>query len=620
MIQAIGLTSTTPRRRARPAIADLTFDVRQGEVTGLLGPAGAGKTTAVRLLLGIEPGRGATLVHGRPLHELPHPEREIGALVGDVPCHPRRSARGHLRMLCAAFGLPNSRAEDLLHLVGLDAIADEPLVTYSLGMDRRLGFAVALLTRPRALVLDDPVRGLPPREAAWVHDLVRRHAEAGGAVLLTGRDPRALARTADRVLALEEGRLVADESAGQFARTRLRPYVAVRSPYALRLAELLSRSGAEVVPAGGSRIAVYGSSSAAVGEAAYRHGILLHQLADRVAGEEEAGTGAPWETPHPAAPDRMPDRSPEESPEESPVETAARIAVPAADGAPAGPSLRGRLRTGPARPFGYEVRRGFGVPTPWWGMGAALLGSAAGTVMMTRYGTPPADRLGLISGWSPELPLPAAAIGAGGLGALSYGQEFRHPALTPGYGPEPRHPRLLLAKLAVGAALALLLAALAAVVDVALLRTGVAPGPVPDLAAASGTLAAWGALAVGCAWAGALAAAAFRTTALGIAAVLAVPLAAVPAVRMLLGAHAGRELADAGGALWSLVSGVPQGGTNALSGVLRFAAQPLVLALALCLAALVGAYAASALRGRRRGRRPTPVPGGRTVPATGKKG
>jgi ABC-type multidrug transport system ATPase subunit len=625
VIQAIGLTSSTPRRGGRPAVADLTFDVRGGEVTGLLGPAGSGKTAAVRLLLGIDSGRGATLVHGRPLHELPHPEKEIGALVGDVPCHPRRSARGHLRMLCSAFGLPVSRAEQLLHLVGLEAVADEPVATYSLGMDRRLGFAVALLARPRILVLDDPVRGLPPREAAWVHDLVRRHAAAGGAVLLTGRDPRALARTTDRVLALEDGRLVADESAGQFARTRLRPYVAVRSPYALRLAEVLSQGGAEVIAAGGSRIAVYGSSSAAVGEAAYRNGILLHQLADRTAGDR-TGAEVPAGPPHPAAPGQPPAQEsveePDARPAEHPADAPARplLPPPAPAGVVARLPHRTRLRTGPARPLGYEIRRGFGVPTAWWGLVAALLGSAVGTLLMTRFGTPPTDRLGLISGWSPELPLPAAAIGAGGLGALTYGQEFRYPALTPGYGPEPRHPRLLLAKIAVATALALVLAVLAVVLDVALLRTGLASGPVPDLAAAPGTLAAWAALSVGCAWAGVFAAAAFRTTGLGLAAVLAVPLLAVPAVRMLLGAHAGRELLDAGAALWSLISGVPQGGTNALSGALRFAAQPLVLALALCLTVLVGAYTASALRGRRRGRRPTPVPGSPTAPVTGEEG
>ncbi|WP_329137318.1 ABC transporter ATP-binding protein [Streptomyces sp. NBC_01476] len=584
MIQAIGLTSTS-RRKARPTVADLTFDILPGEVTGLLGPAGSGKSTALRLLLGTEAGRGATLVDGRPLHELPHPAREIGAVVGDVVGHPRRTARGHLRMLCSAFGVPLSRADEMLHLVGLDAMADERIGTFSLGMDRRLGFAVALLARPRALILDDPVRGLPPQEAAWVHELSRKHAAAGGAVLLTGRDARALARTADQVIALEKGRLVASESAEHFARTRLRPHVAVRSPYAQRLAGLLAESGAEVISTSGSRIAVYGTTSAAVGETAYRNGILLHHLADeavRVAVPETA------DIPQPVRTRKAP-----------PVRLIAH-------------------RTGPERPFGYELRRAFGVRTPWPAALLTLLGSMAGTVLMTRWGAAPTSPLRLVSGWATELPLPVAVIGAGGLGALGYGQEFTYPALAPGYGPEPRSPRLLGAKLAVSGATALLLATLATLLNLVMLRTAPgAPGAFDPLAH-PGALTAFGALAVGCAWAGVLAAAVFRTTALGLAAVMAVPVMVVPAVRMVLGGDGSRELGDAADALWSLVTGVSQGG-GAVSGTLRFAGQPVFLALVLSLAALVGAYAASALRGRRRGRRSTALRTGQTAPLTGEK-
>ncbi|WP_328916590.1 MULTISPECIES: ABC transporter ATP-binding protein [unclassified Streptomyces] len=590
MIQAIGLTST-PRRNARPTVRDLSFDIREGEVTGLLGPAGSGKTTALRLLLGVESGRGATLVDGRPLHELPDPVREIGALVGDVPGHPRRSARGHLRMLCAAFGVPVSRADEVLALVGLDEVADQRLGSYSLGMDRRLGFAVALLARPRALILDDPARGLPPREAAWVHDLVRRHAAEGGAVLLAGRDARALARTADHVIALDKGRLVADQAASDFARGRLRPYVAVRSPYAQRLAELLSDGGAEVVAESGSRIAVYGSSSAAVGETAYRHGILLHELADTA----PAGGGAEASGDDPAGAEPR------------------RVFIGRAP-------RRAGHRPGPVRPVGYEVRRAFGVRTPWPTVAVALVGSVLGALLLARTGATAASPMRLISGWAAELPLPAAAIGAGGLGALSYGQEFRYPALAPGYGPEPRSPRLLAAKLVVGAVAALLLAGLAAAVDVEVLRLTAGPARTPDPLAHPAALAAGAALAVGCAWAGVLAAATFRTTALGLSAVLAVPLLVAPAVRTLIGGHATRELGDAGGALWSVVSGASQGGGGTVARMLRLAGQPFFVALALSLAALAGACAAGALLGRWRGRRSTAVQTGPTAQLSGKKG
>ena len=590
VIQAIGLTSAS-RRNARPAVADLTFDVRQGEVTGLLGPAGSGKSSALRLLLGIDAGRGATLVDGRPLHELARPAHAIGSLLGDVAGHPRRSARGHLRMLCAAFGVPLSRADEVLELVGLDAVAREQLETHSLGMDRRLGFAVALLTCPRALVLDDPARGLLPREATWVHDLVRSHAAAGGAVLLTGRDAGALARTADHVVALDRGRVVADEPATRFARTRLRPYVAVRSPYAQRLAELLSDDGAEVISASGSRIAVYGTNSAEVGETAYRHGILLHELADETAD----GFGQPVGGSEPEPEGRR------------------RRAVR---------QRRTGDRPGPVRPLGYEVRRAFGVPTPWPAALTALVCSVLATVLITRTADVPASPMRLLSGWALELPLPAAAIGAGLLGALSYGQEFRYPALAPGHGPEPRSLRLLAAKLAVGAVTAVLLAAAATTGNLAVLHVlhPAAAHRVPDLLAHPGALAAWAALAVGCSWAGVLAAALFRTTALGLSAVLAVPLLVLPAVRTLLGKREVKEIADAGRALWSVSTGVSEDSGGSLARVLTFVGQPLFLALALSLTALVGAYTASALRGRRRGRRSTAVQTGPTAPLTSKKG
>ncbi|HEY5836411.1 ATP-binding cassette domain-containing protein [Streptomyces sp.] len=570
MIQAIGLTSTS-RRKAPPAVAGLTFDVRAGEVTALVGPARSGKSTALRLLLGMETGRGTTLVDGRPLHDLPDPVREIGALVGDVPGHPRRTARGHLRMLCAAFGVPPSRADEVLDLVGLQAVAGQRLGTYSLGMDRRLGVAVALLASPRALILDDPARGLPPREAAWVHELVRLHAAGGGAVLLTGRDARVMARTADHVIALDHGRLVADESAAHFARTRLRPHVAVRSPYAGRLGELLSEKGAEVVAASGSRIAVYGPSAAVVGETAYRHGILLHQLADETADPAVSAEGS----------------------SDNALTYRRRYAPPRGTG----------RRTGPVRPLGYEVRRGLGLRTPWPIAATALLGSVLATLLVTRVGTTPAAPLRLISGWPAELPLPAAAIGAGALGALTYGQEYRYPALAPGYGPEPRSPRLLAAKLAVSAVAALVLAALAATVDLALLRSPLGSGRAPDPLAVPAALVGWAALCIGCACVGVLAAAVLRTTALGLAVVLAVPVLVAPAVGALLGKRVAAELVDAGDALWSVVSGAPQEGGSTASGVLRFVTQPFVIALALSLTALAGACAASSLRGRRRARR-----------------
>ncbi|MGW7425137.1 ATP-binding cassette domain-containing protein [Streptomyces sp. NPDC054813] len=296
MIEAFGLTSN-PRKAHPPAVDDVTFEACAGRVTALLGEAGAGKTTALRLMLELQQGRGLTYFRGRPLHRIAHPSREVGVLLGDVPGHPARSVRGHLRMLCAATGVPVRRADEVLEAVGLVSLREERLGTLSRGVDRRLGLACALLPDPHTLVLDDPAHGLSSREGHWLHRMLRAHAAQGGTVLFATSDPKEAARAADRVVTLEAGRLVADQEATDFARTRLRPRVAVRSPHAARLAALLTKEArtdhrsVEVVSEGGNRLSVYGSTTAEVGEAAFRHGILVHQLADEV-GDMGAGAGA----------------------------------------------------------------------------------------------------------------------------------------------------------------------------------------------------------------------------------------------------------------------------------------------------------------------------------------
>ncbi|MGW1052307.1 ATP-binding cassette domain-containing protein [Streptomyces sp. NPDC002521] len=294
MIQAFGLTSN-PRKANRPAVDDVSFEAHAGHVTVLLGGAGAGKTTALRLMLELQQGRGITYFRGRPLHRIAHPSREVGVLLGDVPGHPARSVRGHLRMLCAASGVPARRADEVLEAVGLVSLREERLGALSRGMDRRLGLACALLSDPHTLVLDEPADGLSPREAQWLHGMLRAHADQGGTVLCATADPKEAARTADRVVTLDRGRLVADQSGRDFARTRLRPRVAVRSPHAARLAAVLTkeartaRRSVEVVQEGGNRLSVYGSTTADIGETAFRHGILVHQLADEIG---DMGPGA----------------------------------------------------------------------------------------------------------------------------------------------------------------------------------------------------------------------------------------------------------------------------------------------------------------------------------------
>ncbi|WP_234384844.1 ABC transporter ATP-binding protein, partial [Streptomyces sp. MMG1121] len=296
MIQAFGLTSN-PRKAHPPAVDDVSFEARSGQVTALLGGAGAGKTTALRLMLELQQGRGITYFRGRPLHRIAHPSREVGVLLGDVPGHPARSVRGHMRMLCAASGVPARRADEVLEVVGLVSFREERLGTLSRGMDLRVGLACALLPDPHTLVLDEPAAGLSTREVQWLHGMLRAHAQHGGTVVFTTADPKEAARTADRVVTLDGGRLVADQDAGEFARTRLRPRVAVRSPHAARLAALLTkeartgRCSVEVVREDGNRLSVYGSTTADIGETAFRHGILVHQLADEM-GDMGPGVGA----------------------------------------------------------------------------------------------------------------------------------------------------------------------------------------------------------------------------------------------------------------------------------------------------------------------------------------
>ncbi|MBJ6643411.1 ATP-binding cassette domain-containing protein [Streptomyces sp. BSE7-9] len=301
MIEAIGLTSI-PRKEQPPAVDNVSFEAHTGRVTALLGAPGAGKTTALRLMLELQRGRGITYFRGRPLHRVPHPAHEVGVLLGDVPGHPARSVRGHLRMLCAASGVPARRADEVLEAVGLVSLRDERLGTLSRGMDRRLGLACALLPDPHTLVLDDPARGLAVGERRWLYDMLREHAAQGGTVLCSTADPKEAARFADHVVTLDGGRVVADQRAADFARTRLRPRVVVRSPHAARLSVLLAQRArstqrsVEVVREGGNRLCVYGSTCAEVGETAFRNGIVVHQLADEV-GDMGPGAGTGAETP-----------------------------------------------------------------------------------------------------------------------------------------------------------------------------------------------------------------------------------------------------------------------------------------------------------------------------------
>ncbi|GAA4126884.1 ABC transporter ATP-binding protein [Streptomyces tunisiensis] len=713
VIEAIGLTSI-PRKEQPPAVDNVSFEAHTGRVTALLGAPGAGKTTALRLMLELQRGRGITYFRGRPLHGIPHPAHEVGVLLGDVPGHPARSVRGHLRMLCAASGVPARRADEVLEAVGLVSLRDERLGTLSRGMDRRLGLACALLPDPHTLVLDDPARGLAVGERRWLYDMLREHAAQGGTVLCSTADPKEAARFADHVVTLDGGRVVADQRAADFARTRLRPRVVVRSPHAARLSVLLAQGArstqrsVEVVREGGNRLCVYGSTCAEVGETAFRNGIVVHQLADEVgdmgpgagAGAEtstaqgpqpssaaiDAQTGpdpepeaaaaldsgpepefaspapdsgsepgfaspapdsgsepefappapdpdpepefappAPGSSPEPEPPTPAPDPSPEpepSAPAPAPAPGAAPAAsttleppqeAPADDTPQAAPSQQPttprptsvalpppvlvRPAPTPLRPVRYEIRRAAGVATGYIVGACVLAVSALTAVLLARIGHTPQPRL--LAAWPVELPLPPAALGAGLLGALAFGDEFRHPALAVDRGTVPRRLGLLTAKLFVASLTALALAVLTVgcTAEVLYLVYGselvALPADWPALSAG------WLALVTGCAWAGVLAAGVFRSTTAGLAAVVAVPLLVVPAVhKMTEGLSARGPVPFAGRLKGGLPPRWPFGGEQQLEALLRLLAQPVGGAMALSVLALLCAYAFTGLRSR----------------------
>ncbi|MFF2217292.1 ABC transporter ATP-binding protein [Streptomyces antibioticus] len=637
MIQAVGLTSN-PRKALPPAVDDVSFEARAGRVTVLLGASGAGKTTVLRLMLELQQGRGLTYFRGRPLHRIAHPSREVGVLLGDVPGHPSRTVRGHLRMLCAATGVPVRRADEVLEVVGLVSLRDERLGTLSRGMDRRLGLACALLADPHTLVLDAPADGLSSRENRWLHGMLRAHADQGGTVLTTTADPKEAARTADQVVTLKEGRLVADQDAADFARTRLRPRVAVRSPHAARLAALLTKEArtahcsVEVVQEDGNRLSVYGSTCAHVGEAAFRHGILIHQLADEtgdmgssavltaavgVVGAEahveasvttdctesdaDADTDDSFDNPAEAEAEAATEVDSEgevEDADTTPPTPAPSPSPRAADALSAlPPPISVRSAPSPLRPLRYELRRAAGISTGFLTGAAVLVVSALTAVLLARVGHTPQARL--LAAWPAQLPLPPAALGAGLLGALAFGDEFRHPALAADRGTVPRRLGMLTAKLVVAAFTALLLAFLAigCNAEVLYLLYGREFAKVPgDWLALT---ASWFGLVVGCAWAGVLAAGVFRSTTAGLAAVLAVPVAVVPLVQAAAGNTSVRTAAGLSVRLREvLLVQWPFGGERYLSAAVRLVAQPVGWALALSLTTLLCAYLFTTLRSR----------------------
>ncbi|MGA5699139.1 ATP-binding cassette domain-containing protein [Peterkaempfera bronchialis] len=287
MIEAVGLTK---RYGPSTAVEDLSFTVRPGVVTGFLGPNGAGKSTTMRMILGLDaPSAGAVTVNGRRYADHPAPLREVGAMLEARAAHGGRSAFHHLSALAATHGIPRARVEEVVDLVGLRAVAHRRVGGFSLGMGQRLGIAGALLGDPATLVLDEPVNGLDPEGVLWIRTLLTSLAAEGRTVLVSSHLMSEMALTAERLIVIGRGRLIADTSVEEFTRGASGRTVRVRTPEAARLGRLLAELGARV--SGGDRpdvIEVAGADSERIGRLAADHGVPLCELTPQQASLEEA--------------------------------------------------------------------------------------------------------------------------------------------------------------------------------------------------------------------------------------------------------------------------------------------------------------------------------------------
>ncbi|MFC1417725.1 ABC transporter ATP-binding protein [Streptacidiphilus cavernicola] len=285
MIEAIGLSK---RYGDTVAVDDLSFTVPPGQVTGFLGPNGSGKSTTMRMILGLDaPTTGSVTVGGRPYTGYRRPLFEVGALLEARAVHGGRSARDHLRCLALSNGIGRARVEQVLDQVGLRAVADRRVGGFSLGMGQRLGIAAALLGDPPVLMFDEPVNGLDPEGVLWIRTLLRALAAEGRTVFLSSHLMSEMALTADRLVVIGRGRLLAQTSVADFVGSGTGSFVRVRTSGRDALAALLTAQGASVVAEGPDTLKVTGVSGDAVGELARVNHLGLQELSTHQVSLEE---------------------------------------------------------------------------------------------------------------------------------------------------------------------------------------------------------------------------------------------------------------------------------------------------------------------------------------------
>ncbi len=290
MIEVNSLTKEYGKVRA---VDDLTFTVEPGVVTGFLGPNGAGKSTTMRMILGLDtPTTGTALIDGTPYRSLSNPLNKVGALLDAKAIHPNRSARNALLWQAQASGIDTSRVDAVLDLVGLTSVANKKVGGFSLGMGQRLGIAAAMLGDPEYLILDEPVNGLDPEGIRWVRELLRRFAAEGRTVLVSSHLLAEMAQTADHLIVIGKGRLVAAGSVHDFIKENSVLTTVVRTPHLAEFSAALESEGISftqgVDPEGRPTIEVAGNSSEHIGALAFSTGVMLSELTERRASLEDA--------------------------------------------------------------------------------------------------------------------------------------------------------------------------------------------------------------------------------------------------------------------------------------------------------------------------------------------
>ena len=286
MIEAKELSK---RYGTKLTVDQLSFEVRPGVVTGFLGPNGSGKSTTMRMIMGLDaPSTGDVTVNGRHYHDLAWPLHEVGALLEAKAIHPGRTARAHLRMLAEANSIALQRIDEVLDLVGLSSVANQRAGKFSLGMGQRLGIAAALLGDPEVLLFDEPVNGLDPDGIRWVRNLLKRLAREGRTVFVSSHLMSEMALTADEVVIIGRGRLIAQIPIDELLARSSQRFVRVRSPEMQKLKTGLDEIGAATVLEEDGSMSVRGVDEIAIGELAASIPVVLHELAPQSASLEEA--------------------------------------------------------------------------------------------------------------------------------------------------------------------------------------------------------------------------------------------------------------------------------------------------------------------------------------------